>query len=160
MKRHANTILLTAILATAASLVFASTAQAKPTPSFTPTFGSNATYMNALQLRSEGLNEKYAAPTNALLLRSEAMNAKYGLGNFATTRNVGYLRARHVRADALALYGQANLQKPATTVATQASGGFDVREGLIGGAALFATILVVGAAIVLTERRQSRPLSV
>lgn len=142
MKQHSNTIILTAILATVASLVFASTAQAKPTPSFTPSYGSNATYMNALQLRSE------------------AMNAKYGLGDFATTRNAGYLRARHVRPDALAQYGQANLQKPATPAASEATGGFDVREGLIGGTALFATILVVGAAIVLTERRQGRPLSV
>lgn len=142
MKYHLNMTLGTAVVATALFLVFVSTAQGKPTPSFTPIYGGTATYTHALQVRSE------------------ALNAKYGLGDFASPRNVGYLRARHLRPAAFTQSLQVIPRQTTTPMATQSSGGFDLRDGLISAAALFATILVVGAAVILTQRRQSRPLSV
>ena len=114
MKRHPNKTIVTAVLAMTVSLFLVSTAQARPTPLFTPTHvgtADNAAYLHALQVRSQALNEKF------------------GLGDSATA--------------------------PA-----KVTGGFDLQEGLIGSAALFATILVIGAAIIVTERRQMRPLGV
>jgi hypothetical protein len=50
---------------------------------------------------------------------------------------------------------------PTTSQAASASGGFDWAEGLVGSLALFATILVIGSAIVIAQRRQEgRPLGV
>ena len=140
--KHRRRILKTTLLTLAVAAVAVPMAQAHP---FVDRDSSaTAPQIRALELRSQGMNALYStAPAiHALQVRSEALNRANGLGAYQGT-------------DALRIRSQALNHKygvGATTVATS-NDSFNWTEGVFGAAGVFATVLVLSAAIVMTRRR-------
>lgn len=147
--KHRRRIFITAtLLGLALAALAAPIAQAHPFIDHS-TSSAVAPQIRALKLRSEGMNAAYGTTQaiRALTLRSEALNKANGLG---ISQGVAALR---VRSEAL------NQQYGAGTTVSASGDGFNWSEGAYGAAGVFATVLILASAIVLTRRQRSTPLN-
>jgi len=138
-------ILKTTVLGLVVAAVAVPVAQAHP---WIEVGTSTSPQIHALALRSQGMNQLYgkSQAIRALTLRSEALNKANGLGTYQGT---AALRVRSVALNEH--YGVG------TSIASSGS-SFDWNQGIAGAAGVFAMVLVLAAAIVITRRRGGTPL--